>query len=361
VKRRFGFIVLGLGLAWACGDDEKPPPPGVSSPDNAGEGGEAGSGISGSGTGGSNPGGSSGRGGGGQGGTSSGAAGTADPGGAGGDDPGGAGSGGTGGIPPCPDRNMGAPPTSGVCDPGRMLGPAMQVTLGDAPADLLAITPDELTIAWYEQTLMGISFYVADRATAGDAFDPGQQIVADAIHSALSPDGLRLVSLLGGGLSFAEFTRAARGMAFGMTPSEATFATINADAMSRGLTFTGAVISPNDRTLYYLVTDGESNRPLRISERTDSGPWPVGQEIAGCEFESHGDLFSQPTAVSADGLTLFFYDWARGEARAAWRRTAGGPFEWFEVLGALEHAQPNAGCDRLYYMSSTGLSFSTFQ
>jgi hypothetical protein len=121
------------------------------------------------------------------------------------------------------------------------------------------------------------------------------------------------------------------------------------------------VISPDDRTLFYLASDGQGDQPLRVSSRTGTGSWPVGSPISGCEFQSHGDLVSQPTGVSADGLTLFFFDWARGQARAAWRSTADGTFEWFTDLGARENAQPNAACDRLYYTSPSGPAFSAIE
>ena len=199
MTRRLGFVALALGLGWACTDEEKPPPPSGNVPD-AGEGGDAGSGVSGSSVGGSSTGGSAGQGGsagrGGQGGTRSGAGGADDAGGAG-EGPGGVGTGGTGGPPPpCPsDPTAGSPPTA-TCDPEGMLGAAMDVPLGDAAASLLAITPDELTIAWFNSNVMGESFWVADRALATDAFGAGQQLVHDITFSAMSPDGLRLVALL---------------------------------------------------------------------------------------------------------------------------------------------------------------------
>jgi hypothetical protein len=360
VTRRFAFIAVSLAVAWACQDDEKPPPPGHHQPE-AGEGGTRTSG--GTGTGGSKGGSSSGLGGSGQGGTQSGAAGADEPGGIGGENPGGSagtetgGTAGTGPPPPCPsEANMDPPPTGTfVCDPEGTLGTAMNVSLPGAPTSLVAITPDELTIAWYG-SMLGTAFYVADRATPSDPFTTYEQR-EDLNYCALSPDGLRLVAIEGTG-RFIEFTRASRSVSFGATPVEGTFATLNADGASQALTFAGCAISPDDRTLFYLASGGQGNQPLHVSTRTGTDPWPVGSEIEGCDFEAHGDLYSHPTGVSADGLTLFFYDWARSQARAAWRETTTGPFVWFKNLGTIEHAQPNTACDRLYSTSPSGPAFS---
>jgi len=168
------------------------------------------------------------------------------------------------------------------------------------------------------------------------------------------------VRLSGDGRTFSELTRSARSTAFGTTASEASFATLNADAQSRDLTFAGCAFAPDDRTLYYLASDGQNDQPLRVSKRTGAtSAWPVGQAIMGCEFQSHGDAFVQPTGVAADGLTVFFYDFARREARAAWRATADGPFVWFKELGMRSSPQPNAACDRLYFTGSGGPSHAS--
>jgi len=75
----------------------------------------------------------------------------------------------------------------------------------------------------------------------------------------------------------------------------------------------------------------------------------VGEAIESCEFEQHAGYARYPTAVSADGKTLFFYDSWRGKARAGWRETASGPFTWFKELGDVFVPQPNAACDHLFY------------
>jgi hypothetical protein len=225
----------------------------------------------------------------------------------------------------------------------------------DGAAQLVGITPDELTIAWYGYANMDTKAFVADRASVTDGFGMGAELAAGD-YVALSPDGLRIVALSSEGL-LVELVRTGRDQPFG-APAEGTFATLDADASENELTFSGAVIAPDDRTLYYLVNDGQSDQPLRVSTRADSGPWPVGTPIEACEFQTHGGLQRVPTGVSADGLTLFFDDFVRGVSRAAWRETANEPFVWFIDLGTRSHPQPNTACNRLYFAAQSGPAYA---
>ncbi|HVR21385.1 MAG TPA: hypothetical protein VMS65_16845, partial [Polyangiaceae bacterium] len=120
-------------------------------------------------------------------------------------------------------------------------------------------------------------------------------------------------------------------------------------------------IAPDDRTLYYLVSDGQSDQPLHVSRRAGSGPWPVGTRVEACEFQTHDGRVRKPTGVSADGLTLFFDDPVRGQARAAFRETASGPFVWFVDLGTRPRSQPNTACDRLYFTEQSGPAYAVAQ
>jgi hypothetical protein len=97
------------------------------------------------------------------------------------------------------------------------------------------------------------------------------------------------------------------------------------------------------------VFSGDEDYPLRYSERNGDEPWPVGAPLQACELKAHGSLVRNPTGVSADGLSLFFFDPALGQARAAWRPGDDVAFSWFADLGARNQAQPNAACDRLYH------------
>lgn len=358
-SRSYFFAALALSLAWACSEEEKPPP-GVGNP-NGGSPSSGGSGARG-GTGGSSgtdDGGGGGAPEGGVGGAAQGgASGTGGPGGAGGEDEGGSsGSSGSAGYPTCPsDTDPGDPPDNGaLCAPGNGWSAVTDLPLMDGASQLVSITPDELTIVWVGIFDMVEHFYLADRANTGVSFDSGQELAFDN-YVALSPDGLRLVTLTEAG-EFMELVRSARGEMFA-APAEGTFSTLDANARTNGLVFLGAAISPDDLTLYYLESDGQDDQPLRISKRTGTGPWPVGTAISACEFQSYGGALRQPTGVSADGLTLYFNDFVRSMSRAAWREVPDGPFVWFENLGTRGRPQPNQDCSRLYFTATTGPSFA---
>jgi hypothetical protein len=205
---------------------------------------------------------------------------------------------------------------------------------------------------------MDTAFYVADRSSTAASFDPGQTLPASDYLS-LSPDGLRLFALSEEG-RLLELVRTARGQAFGAA-AEGAFATLDADADANDLTFFGAIAAPDDRTLVYLVSDGRSEHLLHVSTRTGTGPWPVGTVIEACELRAHDALYRRPTAISSDGLTLFYDDYVRGIARAAWRETTSDPFVWFVDLGTRTRPQPNADCGRLYFTATSGPAYAEAQ
>ncbi|HEX6278255.1 MAG TPA: hypothetical protein VFZ53_34655 [Polyangiaceae bacterium] len=360
------LAALALLLAWSCGDEGDDSAPPTSTPD-AGESSGGSAGASGStGTGGANggepAGGTSGSSGAGAQGGSAGTGGEGGElsGGEGGTSTGGTSTGGTGGsagFPTCAsDSESDEPPNiTAECDPAGTWGAPVDLPLMDGAAELVAITPDELSIAWYGNANMDTKFYVADRASQAVNFGAGTEL-AYRDYFTLSPDGLRLVALGDDGM-LVELVRTAREQAFG-APSEGSFATLDAAARANGETFLGAVIAPDDATLYYLVNNPDSDYPLHVSRRTGPEPWPVGSAVEICEFKQENGVVRQPTGVSTDGRTLFFNDFVRGVSRAAWRDSATGPFVWFADLGTRGHPQPNADCSRLYFHVTSGPAYA---
>ncbi len=373
MHKRALVVFLGALSGWACGDSGNPPPsnfPGNDDSSNSngnsagGSGGSSGSHSAGgaAGEGPTSSGGTAGSGGnsGGSGGSGTGGSGTG--GGSGGDDTSSATS--TDGptmlpeIEACPSDDVESPPEfEATCTLDPAWGEGQPLALGDSSdAQLIAVTPDELTVVWFTPEGSVGQVLVADRASVDDDF--GAPIVLPgAIVFSVSADGLRLVTT-DEGLALATRSRAARGDEFD-APDEGEFELLNADAEENALYFESAVVSPDDQTLYYSVTGFENDDyPLYVSERSGDEPWPVGERLETCEFRAYGALKRIVTGVSSDGLTVFFDDPAIGGARAAFRETVDSDFEWFVNLGAIGRAQPNEACDRLYFWDSEASTVS---
>jgi hypothetical protein len=253
-------------------------------------------------------------------------------------------------LEPCPSDDAAAPVGfSGVCSTAQAWASgadALALGAGRAPS-FVAITPDELTMVWSELDSSIPTYFFADRAASTDAFGEAQELMFPGVIG-LSPDGLRITVVTGGRL--AEATRADRDQSFG-GPGFGTYATLDADADAQLLALDNAVISPDDKTLYYTAwsTDEITIYPLWVSTRTGSEAWPVGAPLQSCELKAYGGRGARPTAVSSDGLTLFLLDDVRATARAAFRSSSSGAFSWFTDLPGRLGAQPNTACDKLYY------------
>lgn len=253
-------------------------------------------------------------------------------------------------LEPCPSDDAPAPAGfSGVCSTAQAWAngaDALELAAARAPS-FVAITPDERTMVWSETDSSMPTYFLADRSDFTDAFGEAQELAFPGVVG-LSPDGLRITVVTGGRL--AEATRAERDQSFG-EPGYGAYATLDADADAQLLALGGAVVSPDDRTLYYTAwsTDEITHYPVFVSTRTGSEPWPVGVALQSCELKAYGGRGPRPTAISSDGLTLFFSDDARATARAAFRSSPGGAFSWFTDLPGRLGPQPNTTCDKLYY------------
>jgi hypothetical protein len=253
-------------------------------------------------------------------------------------------------LEPCPSDDAPAPAGfSGVCATAQAWAngaDALELGAGRAPS-FVAITPDERTVVWSEVDSSMPTYFLADRSAPGDAFGEAQELAFPGVVG-LSPDGLRITVVTGG--RFAEATRAARDESFD-EPGYGSYATLDADADAQLLALGNAVVSPDDKTLYYTawMTDEITVYPLLVSTRTGNEPWPVGSALQSCELKAYGGRGPRPTAISSDGLTLFLSDDARATARAAFRSSPSGAFSWFTDLPGRLGPQPNRGCDTLYY------------
>jgi hypothetical protein len=71
-------------------------------------------------------------------------------------------------------------------------------------------------------------------------------------------------------------------------------------------------------------------------------------------------LRRQPTAISSDEQTLFFWDQVMGTQREAFIDESTGAFDIFVDLGARAMAAPNTSCTSLYYSAEGASSVDLF-
>jgi hypothetical protein len=239
-------------------------------------------------------------------------------------------------------------------------------TAGDD--DLDAVTPDELSIAWTAGTGSAATLMYADRAANTDAFGTPQTVAAGSFstaRAAFSHDGLRLVVVNADGQGFSELTRASRtppGNGFG---APATGAYTNLDApgvLSAGESYGDPVLSADDDAFYYSVYGGGLTATIFRTARLLPGDmWPTGAPVAASSgLAAQGSQRRQPTGISSDEQTLFFWDQVLGTERAAFIDESTGAFDVFVDLGAHAMAAPNTSCTSLYYSAEGASSVDLF-
>jgi hypothetical protein len=223
------------------------------------------------------------------------------------------------------------------------------------------LTPDELTIVWFSIVNGVPSLHYADRDSRKDPFPDGDPIFPGkgyyaAEVPALSPDGLRIIVVRSDRKAFGEYTRPMRFTAFTEEPSETAFDSINAlDIMLPESAYvSNPLLSSDDRTFYYSVYDGISPQTVVASVRPEDVPWALGGAVVGEPLKASCGLRRRPTGISADQLTLFYWDELSGTERATFRPSIGAPFAGAVDLGARPQAEPNASCTRLYHSARVG-------
>lgn len=247
---------------------------------------------------------------------------------------------------------------SAQCALGAVWSAARAIAGGKTGVDAVfgSITPDELTMAWLSVENGAPTLHYADRSARSDAFEPAGVIGADtdyyaAERPALSPDGDRLVVVRKDRKGFAEYTRVGRFYAFDDTPSDASFAPLDDQALLFTVNefFGDPIVSSDDRTLYYSRYGADQVGTVFASTRAGDVDWPIGTPVAGEPLLTVCGHRRRPTGVAADGLTLFYWDEASNTERATWRAALTAPFAGVVDLGAHAHAAPNDACSMLYF------------
>ncbi|HET9930636.1 MAG TPA: hypothetical protein VFQ35_08110 [Polyangiaceae bacterium] len=335
---RVEFFALAVALAHAaCSEQERPGAPQANSSGGRSSGGFANT------SGGASRGGSLGAGG------SAGHAGVGEAG-----EAGAAGDGGARGEP--------LPP---LCSPEQNWSEGQRLAFSAAGDDeLVGVSGDELSIAWFAAG----ELRYADRAKRTDAFGAPVPVAGGADYfggATLSSDGLSLIAVRKDGKSFGLLRRASRTDAFAGAFDEAPFVQIAAAPgtfRARG-PFGDPVLAPNGLSLVYSNLDPAADGGPSLYESSRLGSrdaWPFGEPIDGNMLVVSGSSFRRPSAISTDKRTLFYWDEAERESRAAFRSYASGPFETAVSLGERARAVPNAECDRLYYSAPGAQGLDVF-
>ena len=231
--------------------------------------------------------------------------------------------------------------------------------------DLLGyVTPDELTIAFLAPAASEVHY--SDRSDSVNAFDVLRTLpVAAGWYAmdrvALSPDGLRIVVLSTDKKKIGQLTRKARGDAFQGAPDATPFAAING-ALAAGESLGDMIVSGDDATLIYSVYSASSTTTIHVAKHASPGAaWTATADtFGGADLDAANGKRRQPTGISGDQLTLYFWDQQKELQRGAWRLHVGDPFTYFEDYPQLAMAVPAGNCKKLYF-TGAGVSSKDIQ
>jgi hypothetical protein len=254
-------------------------------------------------------------------------------------------------------------PFPGICNPTAPWIKPKSAGVSPSNAFLGAITPDELTIAWME----GTSLVWSDRKTAGDAWGPAQRVkigAAASAHIALSANGLKVILVVASGRNFGQVTRKDKGEDFSTTVDSTPFTSF-AFAMGEAppaATLDDPLLAKDDLHFYFTLDVPNANATLRQSARAEAtSPWTFGQPITQPELAPTNGKLRHPTGISTDRLTLFYWDEALAEERAAFRLGEDADFSIFVGLGARPDGKVDSACTHLYYTANDDFAYVTRQ
>lgn len=269
---------------------------------------------------------------------------------------GGAGAGGEGGVgsagePPIIYEMGGVPQNMpGLCDPNMKLGVAEPQTLAVPGATLVAMTPDELSVAFTTGSADSRLLYVADRASLQDDFVELQVSIPQGYSAesgvSLSQSGQSLILTRADNSGFAELTRAERGAAFAVEPNEARFTKINALKPMSGHSVGWPVQSSDGKSLYFVSYFGQSW--VKQSELGADDTFSIGTEIDEFTLGGKADQYKLISGLATDQRAIFFVDEATKHAMALFRSRPGAPFYDPLDLGERQGVAPNEDCTRIY-------------
>jgi hypothetical protein len=217
---------------------------------------------------------------------------------------------------------------------------------------LLAITPDELDLAF----LRDGALYVAHRAQPSAGFEKGSALLiptgwSAAQGAALSADGKRLLLVSDPDRKqLGELTRLTREAAFSAIVDTSAFAAINQDSTFTGRVYASPTLSAGDDQLFFNSAFLDAGSTIMVSSRNGTNAWSTPRTLNAGTFDGGAGQRRLPTAISADGRTLFYFNEESGKQEARWRATnsVDSPLYDMRSLGARRGSAPNSACNRLY-------------
>jgi hypothetical protein len=254
----------------------------------------------------------------------------------------------------------GATPAPPLCAPGIVWADGTSLAISTGADQFGAVTPDERTLVWTTTAMGGIATMVyADRTDPTVPFANPVPLVISGIDvmagpMAISPDGLRL-ALEAADTTFFTVTRPDRSSPFGPTVDTTEFAELDGEiAASETVVQLGdPVYGADGQTFFYSrfpVGGAQGIATIFEAAREGADPWSDGTPLNGDPIqETDDEVRRRPSGISADALTLFYWDDAAASEMMAWRTTADGAFANPSAIGAKAGAQPNATCTALYY------------
>ncbi|MEI9937106.1 MAG: hypothetical protein WDO69_07760 [Pseudomonadota bacterium] len=283
----------------------------------------------------------------------------ADLAGASGDEAGDSGAGGNGGTATELGGSGGMPPAvAPACDQMASWSAAASVSSVSAGANemLLALTPDELDLAFVRDGAL----YVAHRSSINAGFSSGSALAIPAGWSAthgaaLSADGRRLLLVSDPDQKkLGEWTRPSRETAFSGAIDESAFSAVNHDSDFTGKVYASPTVSARDDQLFFNSSFANASSTIVVSSRTGTESWSAPRALSGGIFDGTEGKRRLPTGISADGLTLFYFNEESAEEEARWRATSSVSSPLYDMLslGARRGAAPNLACNRLYSASN---------
>lgn len=222
---------------------------------------------------------------------------------------------------------------------------------------LAAMTWDELTMAWITNVGGKITVHYSDRADKDAAFTT-DNVLPDSLglgddKVALSADGLTMIVGSADHKSLRQIKRSARGSTFDATsPDGAPFARLVGAGGEGGPAkqVSDVVLSKDGKWLFYTDPTRTAGASMMVSVRLADGtfddPNPLPEDrllVVGGKYRR------RPTGISADGLTLFYFDEAIGASFLAFHPPGSLGFDGFYAFAPSgSGATPSESCSRVY-------------